>query len=114
MDELENPKRKWRPPRACDDYWTEFKHCKSLWHRFHHYYTFGTSPSCHQWKVDYNNCRKWEKHTSTDAKEALQQSERDRVAQQTNFTPVWQMREAPPSDWNLPLNQEKPDYKFDS
>ncbi|KAM7391341.1 hypothetical protein PAMP_022037 [Pampus punctatissimus] len=41
-------------------------------------------------------------------RDALQRSERDRVAQQSKFTPVWEMRQAPPNDWYLPLNQEKP------
>lgn len=55
-------------PRSCDDYWSEFKHCKSLWNRFHHYYTYGTSPSCQQWKEDYRNCKEWEKRRSAEAK----------------------------------------------
>ncbi|XP_047448041.1 UPF0545 protein C22orf39 homolog [Mugil cephalus] len=98
----------WRPPRICDDYWSEFRHCKSLRNRFHHYYTHGTAPSCQQWKEDYNNCREWENHRSAEAKEALQKSERKRVAEQTNFKPVWELRQEPPSDWHMPLNQEKP------
>ncbi|XP_055367195.1 UPF0545 protein C22orf39 homolog isoform X2 [Betta splendens] len=65
--------RKWlcrraQPPRVCDNYWSEFKHCKSLSNRFHHYYTYGTTPSCQQWKEDYYNCREWEKHKGTEAK----------------------------------------------
>ncbi|XP_045891030.1 UPF0545 protein C22orf39 homolog [Micropterus dolomieu] len=100
--------RPWRSPRACDDYWSEFRHCKSLWNRFHHYYTYGTSPSCHQWKEDYHNCREWEKHKSIEAKEALQRSERNRVAEQRKFKPVWELRRDPPRDWHMPLNQEKP------
>lgn len=55
-------------PRDCDDYWSEFRHCKSLWNRFHHYYAYGTLPSCHQWKEDYKNCREWEKHRTPTAK----------------------------------------------
>lgn len=146
-------------PRVCDDYWSEFRHCKSLWNRFHHYYTYGTSPSCQQWKEDYHNCREWEKHRTTEAKvqfwklilfedlnlwsfwnspgclnvlkntckhlkkkcieyeinlyfyvlqEALQMSERNRVAEERKFTPVWKLRQDPPRDWHMPLNQEKP------
>ncbi|XP_053181676.1 UPF0545 protein C22orf39 homolog [Scomber japonicus] len=106
---MEQPEKlHWRPPRACDDYWSEFRHCKSLWNRFHNYYTYGTSPSCRQWKEDYNSCKEWEKYKNTEAKEALQNSERDRVAEQRKFTPVWQLRQDPPRDWHLPLNQEKP------
>uniref|UniRef100_A0A4W6C3E1 Synaptic plasticity regulator PANTS n=1 Tax=Lates calcarifer TaxID=8187 RepID=A0A4W6C3E1_LATCA len=97
-----------QPPRACDNYWSEFRHCKSLWNRFHHYYTYGTSPSCQQWQEDYNNCKEWEKHRDIEAKEALQRSERNRVAEQKKFTPVWKLRQDPPRDWHLPLNQEKP------
>ncbi|KAK3567842.1 hypothetical protein QTP86_027355 [Hemibagrus guttatus] len=58
----------WRPPRACDVYWAEFKHCKSLRNRFHHYYAYGTSPVCLQWKDDYEACREWESNHSPHAK----------------------------------------------
>ncbi|KAJ4942605.1 hypothetical protein JOQ06_012459 [Pogonophryne albipinna] len=96
------------PPRACDNYWEEFKHCVSWSNGFHHYYTYGTVPSCQQWKNDYNDCREWEERRSAEAKEALLKSERDRVAEQGNFTPVWELRKVPPGDWHLPLNQERP------
>ncbi|KAG9269963.1 hypothetical protein AMEX_G14868 [Astyanax mexicanus] len=99
----------WRPPRLCDTYWSEFRHCKSLRHRFHHYYTYGTTPMCQQWKEDYEACREWEKTQSAHAKECLQKSERSRVSEQRNFTPVWKMRDKPPSDWHTPLNQGNPE-----
>uniref|UniRef100_A0A8D2ZZX8 Synaptic plasticity regulator PANTS n=1 Tax=Scophthalmus maximus TaxID=52904 RepID=A0A8D2ZZX8_SCOMX len=86
----------------------EFRHCKSFGNIFHHYYTHGTAPSCQQWKEDYKNCREWEKHQGIEAKEALQSSEMNRVAEQRKFTPVWTMRSNPPEDWNMPLNQETP------
>ncbi|KAM6965387.1 synaptic plasticity regulator PANTS [Aplochiton taeniatus] len=97
-----------QPPRCCDDYWSEFRHCKSLWNRFHYYYAHGTSPSCQHWKQDYNTCREWEKTKSTDAKEALQNSERNRVAEKKKFTPVWDLRKDPPKDWHRPLHQGHP------
>ncbi|XP_029365576.1 synaptic plasticity regulator PANTS isoform X1 [Echeneis naucrates] len=99
---------RWRPPRSCEDYWSEFKHCKSFRNRFHYYYAYGASPSCRQWKEDYSNCIEWEKHRSNEAKEALQMSERNRVAEQKKFTPVWKLRQDPPRDWHMPLNEEKP------
>ncbi|XP_061585505.1 UPF0545 protein C22orf39 homolog [Cololabis saira] len=102
------PEAAWRLPRACDDYWSEFKLCKSFKNRFHHYYAHGTAPTCQQWQEDYGNCRQWEKHKSTEAKEALLKSERNRVTEQKNFTPVWKLRQEPPKDWYMPLNQEKP------
>ncbi|XP_061754963.1 UPF0545 protein C22orf39 homolog [Nerophis ophidion] len=106
---MEKPQRTaWRTPRACSDYWSEYKLCKSLRNRFHHYYTYGTFPSCMQWKEDYNNCTAWEKNQGTEAKEALRKSERDRVAEQKKFTPVWRLRQKPPSDWHSPLNQDEP------
>ncbi|KAK1156565.1 hypothetical protein AOXY_G25556 [Acipenser oxyrinchus oxyrinchus] len=98
----------WRPPRACDDYWSEYKHCKSLLHRFHCYYTLGEAPSCQQWKADYHTCRDWEKHQTTEAKEALRGSERQRVAQQQKHAPVWELRKKPPADWHLPLDYRNP------
>ncbi|XP_058492169.1 UPF0545 protein C22orf39 homolog isoform X2 [Solea solea] len=100
--------RSWRPPRSCDNYWSEYKHCKSMGSRFNHYYTYGTFPSCQQWKEDYYSCKEWENHRRIEAKEALQTSERNRLAEQKKFTPVWRLRKDPPKDWNMPLNQEKP------
>ncbi|KAK2860978.1 hypothetical protein Q7C36_005144 [Tachysurus vachellii] len=97
----------WRPPRACDVYLAEFKHCKSLSNRFHHYYTYGTSPVCLQWKDDFEACREWERNCSPHAKESLQKSERNRVSEQKNFPPFWEMRKKPPADWHLPLNEAK-------
>ncbi|XP_070821090.1 synaptic plasticity regulator PANTS [Chaetodon trifascialis] len=104
----QSEERRWRTPRPCDVYWSEFAHCKSLWNNFHHYYSYGTSPSCGQWKLDYYNCKEWEKHRDPQAKEALLTSERNRVAEQRKFTPVWKLRQDPPKDWYMPLNQEKP------
>ncbi|MCJ8732070.1 hypothetical protein PDJAM_G00206750 [Pangasius djambal] len=104
MGETQSP---WRPPRLCDVYWTEFRHCKSLRNRFHHYYTYGTSPVCLQWKDDYEACREWERNRSPHAKESLQKSERNRVSEQKNFPPFWEMRQKPPADWHLPLNEDK-------
>ncbi|XP_028313168.1 synaptic plasticity regulator PANTS [Gouania willdenowi] len=108
MDHSRTTSLSWRPPRTCDDYWSEFKNCKSLRNRFHHYYAHGTSPSCQQWKDDYQNCSAWEKRKDTGAKEALQRSERNRVAEQKKFIPVWDLRREPPIDWHLPLKQEGP------
>ncbi|XP_044848048.1 UPF0545 protein C22orf39 homolog [Mauremys mutica] len=51
----------WRPPRTCEDYWSEWKHSKGIRNLFHNYYTYGEAPSCEQWKIDYGNCRKWGK-----------------------------------------------------
>lgn len=39
--------------------------------------------------------------------ESLQKSERQRVAEQKNFPPFWEMRQKPPADWHLPLNEGK-------
>ncbi|XP_035292229.1 synaptic plasticity regulator PANTS [Anguilla rostrata] len=98
----------WRPPRSCEEYWSEFRHCRSLWNRFHHYYTFGSTPSCQQWKDDYYACCDWEKSPSAETKALLQQSERARVARQRTFAPVWKLRQKPPADWHLPLPQDTP------
>ncbi|XP_062854324.1 synaptic plasticity regulator PANTS [Trichomycterus rosablanca] len=97
----------WRPPRVCDVYWSEFRHCKSLQNCFHHYYTYGKSPVCQQWKEDFEVCKEWERTHSPQAKETLQKSEQSRVSEQRNFTPVWEMRKSPPADWHLPLDQDK-------
>ncbi|XP_077317775.1 synaptic plasticity regulator PANTS isoform X1 [Lithobates pipiens] len=95
----------WRPPRDCDDYWDEWKYCKSLRHRFHYYYTYGGKPDCQQWKADYTACKEWERRKSQAAKEALLQSEKARQNEKQNNNPVWTMRKRPPADWHLPLDR---------
>lgn len=47
-------------------------------------------------------------HDVSILQEALQKSERNRVAEQRKYTPVWELRRDPPRDWHMPLNQEKP------
>ncbi|KAG8455925.1 hypothetical protein GDO86_001933 [Hymenochirus boettgeri] len=98
----------WRPPRDCDDYWYEWKHCKSLQNLFHNYYTYGKAPECQEWKRDYMTCRHWEKTGSESDKEALRQNEKARLKEKQNRTPVWTQRTKPPSDWYLPLDTGKP------
>ncbi|XP_018412466.1 PREDICTED: UPF0545 protein C22orf39 homolog [Nanorana parkeri] len=95
----------WRPPRDCNDYWDEWKHCKSLRHYFHYYYTHGEKPTCQQWKADYAACKEWERTNSQEAKEALLQSEKARLKEKQNRNPVWTMRKHPPADWHLPLDR---------
>ncbi|XP_041890874.1 UPF0545 protein C22orf39 homolog isoform X3 [Corvus kubaryi] len=51
----------WRPPRSCEDYWGEWKHCRGLRHAFHHYYAHGELPDCGRWREDYEACRAWER-----------------------------------------------------
>ncbi|XP_015272394.1 PREDICTED: UPF0545 protein C22orf39 homolog [Gekko japonicus] len=98
----------WRPPRACDDYRSEWKHCRSIRNLFHHYYTYGEAPSCAQWKRDYENCREWEKTKSSAAKDSLCKSEKERILEKRKYDPVWTLRKSPPPDWQLPLDEGKP------
>ncbi|XP_061117701.1 UPF0545 protein C22orf39 homolog isoform X2 [Conger conger] len=95
---------RWRPPRTCEEYWSELRHCRSLSNRFHQLYAHGTAPHCQQWRDDYYACRQWEKSLSAEAK----QSERARLAGQRKFAPVWELRQSPPADWHLPLPQDAP------
>ncbi|NXR51338.1 CV039 protein, partial [Hippolais icterina] len=50
-----------QPPRPCEDYWGEWKHCRGLRHAFHHYYAHGELPDCSRWREDYEACRAWER-----------------------------------------------------
>lgn len=49
-----------QPPRPCEDYWWEWRHCRGLRHAFHHYYAHGQLPACARWRDDYTACRAWE------------------------------------------------------
>ncbi|KAM9219427.1 synaptic plasticity regulator PANTS [Leptosomus discolor] len=98
----------WRPPRSCEDYWWEWKHCRGLRHAFHHYYAHGELPACGRWRDDYEACRAWETGRAAAAQEALCKSERARVMEKQKYAPVWMLRKSPPPDWHLPLDQDKP------
>ncbi|XP_068767676.1 synaptic plasticity regulator PANTS isoform X3 [Struthio camelus] len=65
----------WRPPRSCEDYWAEWKHCRGLRHAFHHYYAHGELPSCGQWRADYGTCRAWERGAGAAAQELFSPTE---------------------------------------
>ncbi|KAM7089605.1 synaptic plasticity regulator PANTS isoform 1-T1 [Ciconia maguari] len=89
----------WRPPRSCEDYWWEWKHCRGLRHAFHHYYAHGEMPACGRWRDDYEACRAWESGRAAAAQEALCKSERARVMEKQKYAPVWTLRKSPPPDW---------------
>ncbi|XP_038008250.1 UPF0545 protein C22orf39 homolog isoform X1 [Motacilla alba alba] len=96
-----------QPPRSCEDYWGEWKHCRGLRHAFHHYYAHGELPECGRWREDYEACRAWERDRAAAAQEALCQSERARVMEKQKYAPVWKLRKSPPPDWYLPLDHDK-------
>ncbi|KAM9096088.1 UPF0545 protein C22orf39 homolog [Sarcophilus harrisii] len=96
----------WRPPRSCEHYWAEWKHCRTIRNFLHHYYTYGETPSCDQWKRDYQNCQEWEENGSPEAKQFLCKSEQARILAKQKHAPVWTMRQSPPRDWHLPLPGE--------
>ncbi|XP_068963390.1 synaptic plasticity regulator PANTS isoform X2 [Petaurus breviceps papuanus] len=97
----------WRPPRSCEDYWAEWKHCRTLRNLLHHYYTYGETPACAQWKRDYRHCRQWEESGSAEAKRCLWESEQARILAKQKHPPVWTLRQRPPTDWHLPLPGEE-------
>ncbi|NWX00790.1 CV039 protein, partial [Caloenas nicobarica] len=80
-----------QPPRSCEDYWWEWKHCRGLRHAFHHYYTHGELPACGRWREDYEACRAWERGRAA-------------AAQVPPGPAVWKLRKSPPPDWYLPLD----------
>ncbi|NXG16823.1 CV039 protein, partial [Grallaria varia] len=98
-----------QPPRSCEDYWWEWKHCRGLRHAFHHYYAHGELPACGRWRDDYEACRDWERHRDTAAQvpargTAGRAGEAGPGAGQKH-APVWRLRKSPPPDWYLPLDQ---------
>ncbi|OXB84852.1 UNVERIFIED_CONTAM: hypothetical protein H355_015974 [Colinus virginianus] len=122
----------WRPPRPCEDYWWEWKHCRGLRHAFHHYYAHGELPACGRWRDDYAACRAWDTERAAAARvppggggwggpvrsrgrpaavsvsvlqEALLESERARVLEQKKRGAVWALRSSPPPEWHRPLQR---------
>ncbi|NXA78144.1 CV039 protein, partial [Thryothorus ludovicianus] len=93
-----------QPPRSCEDYWGEWKHCRGLRHAFHHYYAHGELPECGRWREDYEACRAWERDRTAAAQvpAPLPLLARPRSAGRGCW--VWKLRKSPPSDWYLPLD----------
>ncbi|NXT25687.1 CV039 protein, partial [Syrrhaptes paradoxus] len=102
-----------QPPRSCEDYWWEWKHCRGLRHAFHHYYVHGELPACGRWRDDYEACRAWERGRAAAAQvpPAPQQGRRLPLSRPGaaggKYAPVWTLRKSPPPDWYLPLEQDK-------
>ncbi|NXC83973.1 CV039 protein, partial [Cercotrichas coryphoeus] len=93
-----------QPPRSCEDYWGEWKHCRGLLHAFHHYYAHGELPDCGRWREDYEACRAWER----DRAAAAQVPPRSPPClPAAKYAPVWKLRKSPPPDWYLPLDHDK-------
>ncbi|NXD65905.1 CV039 protein, partial [Eolophus roseicapillus] len=94
-----------QPPRSCEDYWWEWKHCRGLRHAFHHYYAHGELPTCDRWREDYEACRAWEKGRAAAAQ--VRPAPPQRAAASSSGC-LWTLRKSPPPDWYLPLDQDKP------
>ncbi|NWU44555.1 CV039 protein, partial [Hylia prasina] len=92
-----------QPPRSCEDYWGEWKHCRGLRHAFHHYYAHGELPDCGRWREDYEACRAWERNGAAAAQvpaPPLAGAAGTEIPQPR----VWKLRKSPPPDWYLPLD----------
>ncbi|NXC48414.1 CV039 protein, partial [Penelope pileata] len=90
-----------QPPRPCEDYWWEWKHCRGLRHAFHHYYAHGELPACGRWREDYDACRAWESSRSAAAQVRPARPRGGSWVQR--HAPVWALRSSPPPDWHRPL-----------
>ncbi|XP_001929651.1 UPF0545 protein C22orf39 homolog [Sus scrofa] len=97
----------WQPPRPCEAYRAEWELCRSAGHFLHHYYVHGERPACGQWGRDLASCREWEERRSAEAQRSLCESERARVRAAQKHPVVWTPRRSPPTDWHLPLPQDK-------
>ncbi|NWR11253.1 CV039 protein, partial [Paradoxornis webbianus] len=101
-----------QPPRSCEDYWGEWKHCRGLRHAFHHYYAHGELPDCGRWREDYEACRAWERDRAAAAQVPgplcrpglLPHKPRSRGRWGGLGKAVWKLRKSPPPDWYLPLD----------
>ncbi|NXY81061.1 CV039 protein, partial [Alcedo cyanopectus] len=94
-----------QPPRSCEDYWWEWKHCRGLRHAFQHYYAHGELPACGRWREDYEACRAWEKDRAASAQ--VPPAPARLVEEKQKYAPVWTLRKSPPADWYRPLDQDK-------
>ncbi|NXB26076.1 CV039 protein, partial [Rhagologus leucostigma] len=99
-----------QPPRSCEDYWGEWKHCRGLRHAFHHYYAHGELPDCGRWREDYEACRAWERDRAAAAQVPASLLACPRLCrpgllgQKPCSRRVWKLRKSPPPDWYLPLD----------
>ncbi|NXT95922.1 CV039 protein, partial [Anhinga rufa] len=95
-----------QPPRSCEDYWWEWRHCRGLPHAFRHYYAHGSLPACGRWREDYEACRAWESSRAAAAQVPPPRS--SPLMEKQKHAAVWTLRKSPPPDWYLPLDQGKP------
>ncbi|POI33668.1 hypothetical protein CIB84_002580, partial [Bambusicola thoracicus] len=91
-----------QPPRPCEDYRWEWKHCRGLRHAFHHYYAHGELPDCGRWRDDYAACRAWEKDRTAAARVPPGPSGPGGGGK---HGAVWALRSCPPPDWHRPLDR---------
>jgi hypothetical protein len=92
--------------RPCHMYKEEYDDCTSIKGRFHQYFIFGQSADCSQWKVDYDNCVRFD--SGNDKKSGVDliksESERRNQRMQAHYgNDTWTKRDAPPADWSQPL-----------
>ncbi|NXJ15368.1 CV039 protein, partial [Odontophorus gujanensis] len=101
-----------QPPRPCEDYWWEWKHCRGLRHAFHHYYAHGELPACGRWRDDYTACRAWERERAAAARVPPGGEGRGGPPAEPGPTrgrgrrgAVWALRSCPPPEWHRPLER---------
>jgi Protein of unknown function (DUF3128) len=92
--------------RPCHMYKEEYEDCTSIKGRFHQYFIFGQSTNCDQWKVDYDNCVRFQSSQDEKSGVELVTSERERRNErmQAHYgNDTWTKRDGPPADWSSPL-----------
>lgn len=92
--------------RTCAEYKDEYKECTSIRDRFHQYFIFGELRDCRQWKVDYDDCRRFEEKEDWQAALNIIRSEkrrRDERFKAHYANTVWTKRSEPPAEWAKPL-----------
>ncbi|CAM9540011.1 unnamed protein product [Bubo scandiacus] len=116
----------WRPPRSCEDYWWEWKHCRGLRHAFHHYYAHGELPACRPLAGRLRGLRALgegprRRRAGTARAPRLppsrlgseRQPERRSLSRPvpcglSEISSSVTLRKSPPPDWYIPLDQDKP------
>ncbi|VVC40407.1 Hypothetical protein CINCED_3A008160 [Cinara cedri] len=92
--------------RPCDVYNQEYNQCTSILSRLHQMFIFGSTTDCNYRHEDYTNCLKWKNYKDTKAAEILINSEQNkRMLRWKSYydNNVWENRDQPPENWNVPL-----------
>ena len=91
---------------TCEEYSSDYLHCKKFTSRVNQYYQNGQTVDCSFYLKLVDNCYKWQRDGDKNALNNLVEFEKYFINERTKNAlknDVWELRDKPPHDWNAPL-----------